>query len=560
MSEVDVFLAKLTEGSFVEWSREVVTTDPLAFSDRHAYAARLAALQADDPLAEAVKVGFASIGGHDVAVVCSDYEFVAGTLGIAAAERVARAFVVATAARRPVIGICRSGGTRMQEGTPAFVKMLSIGAAISEHREAGLPFLSYLMHPAMGGALAAWGTQGQLVWASPGAAISVTGPRVVEAVTGRTVPLDEIVSEAALKRGLIDDIVHPDVLAPRIAEWLDIVIAGTVNPAGSSGRSGSSARLLSPPAAVAGNPAGSSDSSGSSDPPGSSSAASAGSQAGQRAGSSGSSLASPAAAGREEQPDPWRSVLRSRAQDRPSVESVIEAADSPLIEIRGDRAGEDDRGLVAGFARFSGVPAVAVGFRRPEGRGSEVSPAGYRKAQRAVSIADELDLPLVSFIDTRGAGVGAEVEAAGLAHAVGTLIRELLGLRIPTVSVLIGEGSGAGAIALVAADVMIALEHAWLAPISPEAASAILFRDTEAAAQMARGQAADVEALQDEGIVDTIVPEGPTVAQTSVALADAVATALRKASSMPPEERLLTRRAAIRSLARQHLTIRESAP
>ena len=508
MSEADAFLAKLTGGSFREWSREVVTTDPLAFRDRHAYAARLAALQADDPLAEAVKVGFADIGGHDVSVICSDYEFVAGTLGIAAAERVARAFVVATAARRPVVGICRSGGTRMQEGTPAFVKMLSIGAAISEHREAGLAFLSYLMHPAMGGALAAWGTQGQLVWASPGASISVTGPRIVEAVTGETVPLHEIASEAALEQGLIDDIVHPDVLAPRIAEWLDIVAA----------------------------------------------------DGGPRVGSSESPDAPPGPVDPQEQIDPWRSVLRSRAQDRPSIESVIEAAGSPLIEIRGDRAGEDDRGLLAGFARFRGVPAVALGFRRPEGRGAEVSPAGYRKAQRAVSIADELDLPLVSFIDTRGAGVGAEVEAAGLAHAVGTLIRELLGVRIPTVSVLVGEGSGAGAIALVAADAVIALEHAWLAPIAPEAASAILFRHTESAAQMARGQAADVEALQREGIIDTVVPEAPTVGQTSAALADAVAHALREASSMAPDERLLTRRAAIRSIARQHLTIRQSPP
>ena len=508
MSEADVLLAELTGGSFREWSREVVTADPLAFRDRHAYAARLAGLQADDPLAEAVKVGFADIGGHDVAVICSDYEFVAGTLGIAAAERVARAFVVATAARRPVVGICRSGGTRMQEGTPAFIKMLSIGAAISEHREAGLAFLSYLMHPAMGGALAAWGTQGQLVWASPGTSISVTGPRVVEAVTGETVPLHEIASEAALERGLIDDIVHPDVLASRIAQWLDIVCAGGGHPAGSSKPPDASVRAVGPP----------------------------------------------------EQSDPWRSVLRSRAQDRPSLESVVEAADSPFIEIRGDRAGEDDRGLLAGFARFRGVPAVALGFRRPEGRGAEVSPAGYRKAQRAVSIADELDLPLVSFVDTRGAGVGAEVESAGLAHAVGTLIRELLGVRIPTVSVLVGEGSGAGAIALVAADAVIALEHAWLAPISPEAASAILFRDTEAAAQMARSQAAHVEALRSEGILDAVVPEGPTVAQTSAALADAVARALRKASSLPPDERLLTRRAAIRSLARQHLTIREAPP
>lgn len=508
MKEADDFLAKLTGDSFREWSREVVTADPLAFGDRRAYADRLATLQADDPLAEAVKVGFADIGGHGVAVICSDYEFVAGTLGIAASERVARAFVVATAARRPVVGICRSGGTRMQEGTPAFVKMLSIGAAISEHREAGLACLSYLMHPAMGGALAAWGTQGHLVWASPGASISLTGPRIVEAVTGMTVPPDEISAEAALERGLIDDIVHPDVLAPRIAEWLSIL----------------------------------------------------GSRRGHHTGSGGSRPVSPDAVDTHDRADPWRSVCRSRTRGRPSIESVIDAADSPLVEIRGDRTGEDDRGLLAGFVQFRGLSAVAVGFCRPEGRGAQVSPSGYRKAQRAVSIAEELHLPLVSFVDTRGAGVGAEVEAAGLAHSVGTLIRELLRVRIPTVSVLVGEGSGAGAIALIAADAMIALEHAWLAPIDPEAASAILYRNTEAAAQMARGQAADVEALWDEGIVDTIVPEAPTVERTSAMLVDAVAHALRRTSAIPPDERLLARRAGIRSLARRHLTIRESEP
>ena len=185
MTRVEGFLAELTGGTFREWSQEVVTADPLAFGEEQAYASRLAELQADDPLAEASRVGFGAIGGHAVVLVSSDYEFVAGTLGIAAAERVARAFGVATVSRRPVISICQSGGTRMQEGTPAFIKMLSIGAAISEHREAGLPYLSYLMDPTMGGTLAALGTQGHLVWAAPGASISLTGPRIVEAVTGR---------------------------------------------------------------------------------------------------------------------------------------------------------------------------------------------------------------------------------------------------------------------------------------------------------------------------------------------------------------------------------------
>ncbi|MYB29315.1 MAG: hypothetical protein F4X38_09260, partial [Acidimicrobiaceae bacterium] len=225
-----------------------------------------------------------------------------------------------------------------------------------------------------------------------------------------------------------------------------------------------------------------------------------------------------------------------------------------------DRAGSDDRNLLAGFTSLGGEPAVAVGFRRPQGRGAEVSPGGYRKAQRAISIAEELGLPLVSFIDTKGAGAGIDEESEGLAHSVGSLIRELLGVRIPTVSVLMGEGSGAGAIALVAADSVIALENAWLAPIAPEAASAILFRSTERAAHMVRGQAADVAALRDEGLLDSVVPEGPTVAETSEMLVNAVASALRKTAAMPPEERLLARRANVRSLARQHLTIREAAP
>ena len=239
---------------------------------------------------------------------------------------------------------------------------------------------------------------------------------------------------------------------------------------------------------------------------------------------------------------------------------MIAASGAPLIEIRGDRAGSDDRNLLAGFTSLGGEPAVAVGFRRPQGRGAEVSPGGYRKAQRAISIAEELGLPLVSFIDTKGAGAGIDEESEGLAHSVGSLIRELLGVRIPTVSVLMGEGSGAGAIALVAADSVIALENAWLAPIAPEAASAILFRSTEKAAHMVRGQAADVEALRDEGLIDSIVPEGPTVAETSEMLVNAVAAALRRTAAMPPEERLLARRANVRSLARQHLTIREPAP
>ena len=535
-TEAEALLEQLSAGTFRELSREVLATDPLDFTDRLAYRARLARLQAEDPSAEAVRVGFAVIGGHDTVVVCSEYGFMAGTLGVAAGERVARAFVLATAARRPVIGICRSGGTRMQEGTPAFIKMLSIGAAISEHREAGLACLSYLMDPAMGGALAAWGTQGHLVWAEPGASIALTGPRVVEAVTAEHVPLDEISAEAALQRGLIDEIVPLDELAARATAWLDIAA-----PAGR-------AQQHAPTPQPAPTPQRTSEPLGAPKP---------------RPTPTPQRTPEPldAATPRDvahPQPvhvDAWASVLRSRSGDRPSIETLIAAADSHLIEIRGDRSGRDDRGLITGFIQMRDHRVVTIGFRRPTGRGAEVEPCGYRKAHRAVAIAAELGLPLVSFIDTRGAGAGVEVESEGLADAVGTLIRELLRVRIPTVAVLVGEGAGAGAIGLLAADAIVALEHAWLAPIAPEAASAIVFRNTDEAAQMVRNQAADTASLQREGLVDMVVPEGPTVSCTSRRLVDAVAAELTAVGSLLASERLLRRRAGIRSLARQHLTI-----
>ena len=177
---------------------------------------------------------------------------------------------------------------------------------------------------------------------------------------------------------------------------------------------------------------------------------------------------------------------------------------------------------------------------------------------RVLALAEELNLPHVAFIDTRGAGVGVAVEAEGLAHVVGTLMRELLRIRVATVSVLVGEGAGAGAIALLAADSVVALEHAWLTPIAPEAGSAILFRNPHEAPRMARSQAAGADRLRSDGLVDVVVPEGVTVAESCERLMDAVAGELATEQLRLPEERLASRRVHVRNLGRQYLTIRDS--
>jgi acyl-CoA carboxylase subunit beta len=195
--------------------------------------------------------------------------------------------------------------------------------------------------------------------------------------------------------------------------------------------------------------------------------------------------------------------------------------------------GRDD-GCIAAVARIQGIPAVVVAADRPPGqRGASLTAAGYRTVRRAMSLADELDLPLVTIIDTAGADISIRSEEEGLAAEVARCLAELSALRVPTLSLLFGEGTGGGAIALLPADRIIACEHAWLSPIQPEGASEILHRSTDRAEDLAKSQAIASTDLRRLGIVDVVVPDRPEpgeegeafaarVAATAVALLDEI--------------------------------------
>ncbi len=521
MTAANDFLAQLTSGTFREWAREVTTADPLGFVDRLPYSERLEKAQATDSEAESIRAGFGEIGSHTVGIFCSDYEFMAGTMGIAAAERIVRTIVASTSRGLPVVAICKSGGSRMQEGTPAFVKMMSIGAAISEHRQAALPFITYLIGPSMGGALASWGSQGHLVWAAPEGTISVTGPRVVEAISGLRIDTSQLSTSAWLQRGLVDEIVEQADLGERITQVLDALeppAGGGASEGADSSAAFTSRRPLPTADTV---------------PEGTDSNTDMGVGVGV---------------------DVWRAVERSRSPDRPSIEGLLASADAIMSQIRGDRTGADDPGLIAGITRLRGWPCVMMGFARVGGRGASVTPSGYRKALRAVRLAEELSVPIISMIDTAGIPPGIETELTGLASVVGELMRELLRVQVPTVSVLTGEGSGAGAIALLAADRQFATENAWLTPIAPEAGSAILFRSLDKAPRMARSQRASALSMLEDGIVDEVIPEGPSDAATIVdRVVDRVVAAFQELTPLAAKDRLDRRRVRTRSLSRQYL-------
>ncbi|UER55286.1 acetyl-CoA carboxyl transferase [Kineosporiaceae bacterium SCSIO 59966] len=440
----------LDDDSFSRWDAA-----PLAVSADDDYAAELAAARERTGLDEAVVTGEGRINGRRVAVMATEFAFLAGSIGVAAAERLVQAVERATAEGLPLLAAPVSGGTRMQEGTVAFLQMVKISAAIAEHKSAGLPYLVYLRHPTTGGVLASWGSLGHVTVAEPGALVGFLGPRVYEALYGEPFPPGVQVAENLFARGLVDAVLPPQEVAAVLDRALTV--------------------LLSP-----------------------------------REG-----LPEVPELPLEDLPDvpAWESVTRSRRQDRPGVRRLLRYAASDVVPLNGTGEGEADPGLLIALARFGGAPCVVLGQdRRGQTSESPLGPAALREARRGMRLARELRLPLVTVIDTPGAALSKEAEEGGLAGEIARSLAELVTLDAPTVSLLLGQGTGGGALALVPADRVVAAQHAWLSPLPPEGASAIVHRDVEHAAEMADKQGVRSLDLLRAGIVDRVVAEHPDAA------------------------------------------------
>lgn len=480
-------------GSFRAWDTDVVSDDPLGFHDTMAYADRLRLTAERSGVTEAIATGRACIDGHDVVLVVGEFGFLAGTLGVATAERVVRAFERATDEGVPVIALPVSGGTRMQEGTAAFVQMASCAAAVRRFRDAGLPYVVYLRDPTTGGVLASWASLAHVRFAEPGALIGLTGPRVVKEMTGESFPEGVQVSENLCRHGVVDALVPLEELRERVAAVLR------------ASRSAVTPWLPEVDADVLGD---------------------------------------------EVAVDAWDAVTHSRRVDRPGVAELLRACDAaPWVALRGDGAGTDDPGCLVAMTRVCGVGAIVIAqWREPGERGASLSAAGYRKAARAMRLAEELGLPIMTVVDTAGAAMTAADEQSGLAAMIADCLSTMSAVRVPTLSVLLGEGTGGGAIALLPADRVVAAQHGWLAPVAPEGASAILYRTADRAAEVARAQSVASTDLRRLGIVDAVVADTDDAAPQR--LAAVIGAQLRSLVAQDSAARLIARRDRYRTIAR----------
>lgn len=469
--------ALLDEGSFISWDGP-----PLQVAMSAEYRRELDAAAAATGLDESLLTGEGRVFGRRVALVACEFDFLAGSIGVAAAERITSAVQRATAEGLPLLASPSSGGTRMQEGTVAFLQMVKIAAAVELHKKAHLPYLVYLRHPTTGGVFASWGSLGHVTAAEPRALIGFLGPRVYEHLYGEAFPSGIQTSENLQRHGVIDAVVPLDVLRAMLDRTLRVI----------------------------------SDDRG--DPP-----------------------ATPKA---EPLPDvpAWDSVEISRRPDRPGVGALLRHGSTDRVLLSGTGQSEAAATLLA-LARFGGQPAVVVGQQRVVG--GLVGPAALREARRGMALAAGLRLPLVLVIDTAGPALSADAEEGGLAGEIAHCLAELVTLDTPTVSVLMGQGSGGPALAMVPADRVLAALHGWLAPLPPEGASAIVFRDVDHAPELAGQQGVRSADLLRNGIVDAIVPEFPDAADEPMAfierLSATIAGELHRLSGTPEEQRLAVR-------------------
>ena len=241
----------------------------------------------------------------------------------------------------------------------------------------------------------------------------------------------------------------------------------------------------------------------------------------------------------------WQKTQVARHPDRPHTLDYIGALIEDFTPLAGDRAFAEDHAIISGLGRFRDSSVVVIGHEKGTDTKTRIhhnfgmaKPEGYRKAQRLMKLADQFKLPVITLVDTPGAYPGVDAEARGQAEAIARSVETCLGLKVPLVSVIIGEGGSGGAIALAAANTVLMLEHSIYSVISPEGCASILWRDSNNAAEVAaealKLTSADLEEL---GVIDEVIPEPlggahHCPAETIATVGDAIEQALKELSSL----------------------------
>lgn len=456
------------EGTFEEWNKEMPFSNPLDFPG---YEKKVQAAQEKTHLNEAIVTGKGMIEGNPAVVGVCDARFIMSSMGHVVGEKITEAVERATKEKLPVILFACSGGARMQEGIVSLMQMAKTSAALKRHHEAGQLFISVLTDPTTGGVTASFAMLGDIILAEPNALIGFAGPRVIEQTIGQKLPEGFQRAEFLLEHGFVDKIVERCDQKHVIGQILFMHRRRGMNTGYKT--DGEVAGVVA----------------------------------------AGGSETAPGTASRQEK-TAWDTVLLSRKSDRPVATDYIDAIFDDFIEFHGDRYFKDDGAVVGGIAMFHGMPVTVIGQQKGKNTKDNIkrnfgmpSPDGYRKALRLMKQAETFGRPVVCFVDTPGAFCGLEAEERGQGEAIARNLFEMSDLKVPVLSIVIGEGGSGGALAMAVADEVWMLENAIYSILSPEGFASILYKDSKKAPEAAKVMKVTAQDLKKLGLIERIVPE-----------------------------------------------------
>lgn len=451
-------------GTFEEWNKEMPFSNPLDFPN---YGKKVEAAREKSGLNEAIVIGKAKIDGNPAVVGVCDARFIMSSMGHVVGEKITEAVERATKEKLPVILFACSGGARMQEGIVSLMQMAKTSAALKRHHEAGQLFISVLTDPTTGGVTASFAMLGDIIIAEPGALIGFAGPRVIEQTIGQKLPEGFQRAEFLLEHGFVDMILPRKDQKHVIGQILYMHRKHDMAVETDAVKADTAVNV---------------------------------SEARQKKENTEKSA--------------WDTVLLSRKADRPTALDYINAVFDEFIEFHGDRCFKDDGAIVGGIAMFHGMPVTVIGQQKGKNTKDNIrrnfgmpSPDGYRKALRLMKQAETFGRPIICFVDTPGAFCGLEAEERGQGEAIAKNLFEMSSLKVPVLSIVIGEGGSGGALAMAVANEVWMMENAIYSILSPEGFASILYKDSKKAPEAARVMKVTAADLKELGLIERIIPE-----------------------------------------------------
>jgi len=445
------------KGTFKEINKWVESNDPLKFSPKLSYKKRIAQDQVRTKLNEAVITGTCRVGGSNIVLVVLDSGFMGGSMGLVVGEKVSLALEYAAKKNIPAVALVTSAGKRIQEGILSLTQMAKTVIAAKKIKDKKIPFLVHLGNPCTGQVLSSFASMGDIILAEPQAHVGLSSLGELREIEGKHID-SEHVSETYFKHGHIDKIVERPQLKNQITTLLDLI-----SPSFTLERKKEPTTKKIPVL----------------------------------------------------QKDPWETVKLARRGDRPDSKFYITQIFSDFIELHGDRISGDDDSVILGVGRIEGQSAIVAAQQKtvtsPETydplRAGQITPEGFRKAQRGAKMAETFGLPFITLIDTAGPKLGIAMEYKGIAGAIASMINQLSTIKTRTISVIIGEGGSEAALAFGISDRVLMMENAIYTQISPELGARTEMNETQGTYDIAGALKLTSFDCLDMGIIDGIINE-----------------------------------------------------